>query len=80
MRETVAQQIADLAPDGEFSELARPKSFRYKACQQSIRNNRAILGFAVLLVLVLAAVFADQIAPCNPCKTNYTNVKQPPSA
>ncbi len=80
MRETVAQQIADLAPEGEFSELARPKSFWYKAFQQIIRNNRAILGFSVLLVLVLAAVFADQITPYDPYKVNYSNYKQPPSA
>ncbi|MDE2638902.1 MAG: ABC transporter permease [Chloroflexota bacterium] len=61
-------------------ELTEPRSFFYKALRQLLRNKQAILGFAVLLVLVLAAVFAEQIAPYNPYKTNYTNVKQPPSA
>ena len=31
-------------------------------------------------MLVLAAVFAEQIAPYNPYETNYARVKQPPSA
>ena len=31
-------------------------------------------------MLVLVAVFAEQIAPYNPYKVNYSNVKQPPSA
>ena len=75
----MAEQVAVLSSDSVFDELTRPKSFWYKAFHQIIRNNRAILGFIVLLVLVLAAVFAEQIAPYNPYKTNYSNVKQPPS-
>lgn len=76
----MAEHIMDLAPDAELAEQIRPKSFWYKAFHQIIRNNRAIMGFSVLLVLVLAGVFADQITPYNPYKTNYSNVKQPPSA
>lgn len=76
----MSTQIADLASAGEFNELTRSKSFWYNAFHQIIRNNRAILGFAVLLALALAAVFAEQIAPYDPYKTNYANVKQPPSA
>ena len=76
----MAEQIIDLKADADFDELTRPKSFWFKAFQQIIRNPRAILGFSVLFVLILAAVFADQITPYNPYKVNYTNFKQPPSA
>ncbi len=75
----MAEQIIDLKADADFDELTRPKSFWFKAFQQIIRNPRAILGFSVLFVLILAAVFADQITPYNPYKVNYTNFKQPPS-
>ncbi len=76
----MAEHIVDLAADAAFIELTEPKSFFYKATRQLLGKKQAILGFAVLLVLVLAAVFAEQIAPYDPYKTNYANVKQPPSA
>ena len=76
----MAEQIIDLKADADFDELTRPKSFWFKAFQQIIRNPRAILGSSVLLVLIFAAVFADQITPYDPYKVNYTNFKQPPSA
>ena len=76
----MAEPVVELIADAVYADVTRPKSFWNSALRQIIRNNRAILGFAVLLVLVLAAVFAEQIAPYDPYKTNYTNVKQPPSA
>ncbi len=76
----MAEHIVELAADTAFIELNEPRSFLYKAFRQILRNKQAILGFAVLLVLVLSAVFAEQIAPYDPYKTNYSNVKQPPSA
>ena len=76
----MAEHIVELAADAAFIELTEPRSFLYKAFRQILRNKQAILGFSVLLVLVLAAVFAEQIAPYDPYKTNYSNVKQPPSA
>jgi len=76
----MAEQVVELRADAAYENVTRPKSFWNSALRQLIRNNRAILGFAVLLVLVLAAVFAEQIAPYDPIKTNYSNVKQPPSA
>lgn len=76
----MAEQVVELVADAVYDDVTRPKSFWNSAFHQIIRNNRAILGFAVLLVLVLAAVFAEQITPYDPYKTNYTNVKQPPSA
>ncbi len=76
----MTEQTVELAADAAFFELTKPKSFWYTALQQISRNTRAIIGFAALLVLVLAAIFAEQIAPYDPYKTNYSNVKQPPSA
>jgi peptide/nickel transport system permease protein len=38
------------------------------------------VSLAIILVLVLAAVFAEQVAPYDPLTQNYTAVLQPPSA
>ena len=76
----MAEQVVELVADAVYDDVTRPRSFWDSALRQILRNNRAILGFAVLLVLVLAAVFAEQITPYDPYKTNYSNVKQPPSA
>ena len=76
----MAEQIIDLTTGAEFDDLTRPKSFWNKAFQQIIRNPQAILGLSVLLVLIFAAVFAEQISPYDPYKVNYSNFKQPPSA
>ena len=72
--------IAEFAASSDIAEQIRPKSFSSIAFQQFVRNERAILGLIVLLLLVLAAIFAEQISPYDPYKTNYANVKQPPSA
>ena len=76
----MAENVVGLAADAEIVEQVKPKSFSYIAFHQFIRTGRSILGVSVLLVLVLAAVFAERIAPYDPYKTNYSNVKQPPSA
>lgn len=72
--------IVEFAASSDIAEQIRPKSFSSIAFQQFVRNERAILGLIVLLLLVLAAIFAEQISPYDPYKTNYANVKQPPSA
>ena len=76
----MAETMVDLAADAAFYEQVESKSFLYKASRQLLRNKQGILGFVVLFLLVLAAVFAEQISPYDPYKTNYANVKQPPSA
>ncbi len=75
----MAENIIELTPEKEIIEKIKPQSFYSIAFQQIIKNKMAILGFAVLFFLVLTAVFAEQIAPYHPYKTNYSNVKQPPS-
>jgi peptide/nickel transport system permease protein len=43
-------------------------------------NPRALIGAAVLAVIVLGAVFADQVSPYPPNQQNLRNRLQPPSA
>ena len=75
----MVENIIELTPEKEIIENIKPQSFSSIAFQQIIKNKQAILGFAVLALLALTAVFAEQIAPYHPYKTNYFNVKQPPS-
>lgn len=44
------------------------------------RNYLALLGFAVLAVLVVTAIFADQIAPYGYAKQDYMMIRKAPSA
>jgi peptide/nickel transport system permease protein len=44
------------------------------------RNLRVLVGGGVLLIIVLAAVFADQVSPYSPIQQNLRNRLQPPSA
>ncbi|NLO59440.1 MAG: ABC transporter permease [Synergistaceae bacterium] len=44
------------------------------------RNYLAIIGFAVLLVLILTAVFAEQLAPFGYSDQDYMMIRKPPSA
>lgn len=76
----MAENIIELTPDKELVEKIKPKSFSSIALRQFATNRQAILGLIVLAILVLAAIFAEQIAPYHPYKTDYSSVKQPPSA
>jgi peptide/nickel transport system permease protein len=53
---------------------------RMAAIRQGLRRNPTILlGGAVLLVLVLASVFAPLLAPADPIKTGFATRVRPPS-
>lgn len=43
-------------------------------------NKLAVAGGLFVFILIIMAVFADQIAPYNPTKQNYNIVLQPPSS
>ncbi|NLA91210.1 MAG: ABC transporter permease [Synergistaceae bacterium] len=44
------------------------------------RNYLAIFGFAILLILVFTAIFADQISPFGYADQDYMMIRKPPSA
>ncbi|MBS3968092.1 MAG: ABC transporter permease [Truepera sp.] len=58
----------------------RPSSQRRKLWRSLSRNPRAVLGTLVLAVLVVSAVFADQLSPYPPNRQNLRNSLSPPSA
>lgn len=76
----MAEHVAELIPEAEIAEQIKPKSFSSMAWRSLSSNRQAILGCVVLGVLVLAAIFAEQLTPYDPYTTNYSNVKQLPSA
>lgn len=44
------------------------------------RNYLALIGFAILLVLILTAIFAEQLAPYGFADQDYMMIRKPPSA
>ncbi|QPC85189.1 ABC transporter permease [Phototrophicus methaneseepsis] len=50
------------------------------AIRKMLKNKQAMLGVAIILFLVLVALFAQVIAPYDPYKTDYSAYKEPPSA
>ena len=44
------------------------------------KNKLAVLGAVVLLIIILSALLAQWIAPCNPGQTNLANKLAPPGA
>jgi peptide/nickel transport system permease protein len=50
-----------------------------RALRRFVRNKSALIGFAIVLALVLIAVFAPLIAPFEPIRTNFLQVRKPPS-
>jgi len=76
----MAENIVELNLEDNIVKQLKPQSFSSIAFQQIIKNKLAILGFIVLGILVLSAIFAEQIAPYDPYTTDYSNFKKPPSA
>ncbi len=44
------------------------------------RNPTAVVGLAVIILMILMAIFADYIAPYGYAEVDYTNMSTPPSA
>jgi peptide/nickel transport system permease protein len=55
------------------------KSTRSKALERFRRNRLAVIGFALIGVFVLIAIFASIISPFDPIQQNYDQLLQPPS-
>lgn len=70
-----------LSPSFTRSQLssARPSNFWLDAWRRFRRNRQAMLGILMLVVLVLAAVFAGVVAPYDPVKVNLKLQFNPPT-
>ncbi len=55
------------------------KSMRSKALERFRRNRLAVIGFALIAIFVLVAIFASLIAPFDPIQQNYDQLLKPPS-
>ena len=53
-------------------------SFARETFQRLMKNRLAMFGLFVLCVLVLTAIFADQIAPYTYDEMDFLNAYQPP--
>ncbi len=58
----------------------RKNSMFYLAMVRLFRNRLAVVGLAILVVLILTAVFADRVAPYSYSRQNLRGALQPPSA
>lgn len=75
-----APMLLDNAEDTPTTSPARlrvPKDF-YDIYRAITRNRLALIGFLIMVVIILVAVFADQIAPHDPVKQNLRNTLLPP--
>jgi peptide/nickel transport system permease protein len=69
--------MAMAAIEGE--ELAAEETPATRAWRRLRERRSAMLGLAVMIVLVLVAVFAPMIAPYDPVQQTWTAVRKPPS-
>ena len=74
----MATQILDhpLRPALEEPEPAR----RFRAWRKLRRHKPALIGGVVVLLFIVAAIFAPVLAPGDPTATNWLSVRKPPSA
>jgi len=75
---TAAEPTADQAAAVPVS--ATYESPAARAWMRLRRRKSALFGLAVIVLLVLMAVFAPLIAPFDPAQQSWTSVRKPPSA
>lgn len=67
-------------PVEQPSQTARMEKHRSsRALRKFLRHRLAVIGTAILLVLVLGAIFAEQLTPYDPFRINMRERLQPPS-
>ncbi|MGR3548706.1 MAG: D,D-dipeptide ABC transporter permease, partial [Roseovarius sp.] len=69
-----------LLDDSPASKLQANMGNAYRMLLQLLRNPLAVVGAVILLMLILAALFAPWIAPQNPLGQNLDARLLPPSA
>jgi ABC-type dipeptide/oligopeptide/nickel transport system permease subunit len=60
-------------------DLALPKK-RSRVLTKFLRNKSAVLGAAIVLFFVLAAIVGPYLAPYDPVKPSFTSIRKAPSA
>jgi peptide/nickel transport system permease protein len=71
--------VAELPAAGITGAVAEEESPRARAWRRMRRRHSAMVGLAIVVVLVLAAVLAPWIAPYDPAQQSWTAVRKPPS-
>jgi peptide/nickel transport system permease protein len=74
---TAKEWLLDQSPS---SKLQASMGSSYRMMRQLARNPLAVIGILILLILVLAAIFAPLIAPHSPMGQNLSARLLPPSA
>lgn len=59
---------------------SKPRSAAFETWRRFARNRPALLGLAVIALLLFTAIFAPFIAPYSYSKTDLENVESPPTA
>jgi len=70
--------VMDVRADAGIDSIEESPAAR--AWRRLKRRKSAMVGLAVMVVLVLVAVFAPLIAPFDPAQQGWTSVRKPPSA
>lgn len=83
--ETVKKEAGGQEPRGKLAEslgaaTREHASPRRRALRQFLRHRMAMVSAAVLLLLVLTAIFAEQIAPYDPVEPHFTDSRSAPNA
>lgn len=72
---TAEKQTASVAPESN-----RKRSQLRDTWHRLCKNRLAMVGLAIIVILVLAAVFADFVAPYDPAAQDLAHMRQMPSA
>jgi ABC-type dipeptide/oligopeptide/nickel transport system permease subunit len=60
-------------------DVAHPKK-RNRALSKFLKHRSAVLGGAIVLFFVIAAIIAPMVAPFDPIKPSFTSIRKAPSA
>jgi peptide/nickel transport system permease protein len=67
-----------VTPARSAKPLVKSASQSRRALNRLLRNRPAVVGIVILLIIVLAAVFAPQVAPHDPYKQDFSAGNLPP--
>ncbi len=71
--------MATIAKLHQIDAPTRPRGLWHDALRRMSRNRAAVVSAIFLLLLLLAAVFADVVAPYQPTAADFAALRQPPS-